>query len=107
MKNILKVSPELVGKYLNRYGYTDINPVGKIIGTRGKSILILKEVVAGDNKTKLDFHVGGFAAHCSNQNEQSYDFTETNKTLEFRLSKQLARQYKIDDTPKKFYDFNF
>jgi hypothetical protein len=98
---------ELIGKFLNHYGYSDVNPIGKIIAVKGKTTIIVQQVVASNNKTKMQYIVGGFSAVCTNQSEQEYDFFETEKTMEFRLSKSFLKQYGIDNKPKKFYDFNF
>lgn len=98
---------QFIGKYVNRRGYSDTTPVGKIIGILGKSTLIIKEVVAGPNKVKMEYVAGGFSAHCINQSEQEYDFTETDKVLKMRYSKQWLHQYSINECPLKYYDYNF
>ena len=98
---------ELIGKFLNHYGYSDVNPIGKIIAVKGKTTIIVQQVVASKNKTKMQYIVGGFAAVCINQSEQEYDFLETEKIMQFKLSKSFLKQYRIDNKPKKFYDFNF
>lgn len=97
----------MTGKYLNRYGYSDVEPVGKIIGVSGKSTLIVQRVEATENTTKMEFHSGGFSANCSNNEEQKWLFVELDKIIKVRLSKALLRTHKIEDEPGKFYDYNF
>ena len=101
-------TPELVGKYINRYLWTDILPVGKIVGIKGKTKVLVQPVVAGPNKTKMEYVVGGFAGVCLNQWEQHYDFIEKGEVFEMTLSNsKLKRSFGIDDHPRKYYDFNF
>jgi len=102
-----QTTPDMVGKYLNRYGWSDIYPIGKIIAVKSKTKVLVKRVVASENKTKMEFHVGGFSAHCSNQYAQTYDFTETDEIMEIRLSKSYLRGVKLDESPRNYYDYNF
>lgn len=97
----------LIGKYLNRYLYSDILPIGKIIGAKGKTTVIVRRVEASENKTKMNFITGGFSAICTNATEQEYDFFETNEVFLMRISKSLMKHVKIQDEPVKFHDFNF
>lgn len=105
--NTIQVSTEMIGKYINRYGYSDVNPVGKIIGIKGKTKLIVKKVIASENKTKMQYEVGGFSAICVNQWEQEYDFTFSEEIMEIRISKALMRTVRIENSPRKYYDYNF
>jgi len=97
----------LVGKYVNEYFYTDIEPVGKIIGMKGKTTILIKKLVAGDNKTKMEFITGGFAGVCVNQWQQEYDFFETEEIITMKVSKQFYKRYRVNDKPRKYYDYNF
>lgn len=99
----------LEGKYINRHLWSDSNPVGKIIATRGKNFVTIQPVEAGKNKVKMEFEVGGFSAHCLNNNQQSYDFFEVGEPYEVRLSKSaLANNFwSIEEAPYKHYDYNF
>ena len=98
---------ELIGKYLNRYGYSDIKPVGKIIELVGKESVRVQKIEYGENKVKMNFIPGGFAAHCDNQNEQRYDFTETEEIVTVRLSKAYLKNVRIEESPCRYYDYNF
>ena len=99
----------LEGMYINQHLWSDSNPVGKIISTRGKNFVTIQPVEASDNKTKMEFVTGGFSAICLNDSKQEYDFFEVGEPFEARLSKsQLANKYwHIEDAPFKHYDFNF
>ena len=112
MKNFtFTKNSELVGKYVNRYFYTDVRPLGKIVGTRGKTILILERVTAElDESFKADIQNGGFAGHCSNNHSQKYNYTVlTDDTFEIRWTPGKLRkdQLRIADRPVEFYDYNF
>ena len=51
---------DMIGKYINEYLYSDINPIGKIVGIKSKTILYVQPIEATENKTKMDFVPGGF-----------------------------------------------
>ena len=107
-KERFTVTEELVGKYLNYYLWTDVNPIGKIVAIKGKTKVIVQPVVASENLTKMEYVVGGFAGHCVNQWDQRYEFTEQGEVFEMTLSNsKLKRSLKIDNHPRKYYDFNF
>ena len=103
------MNKELIGKYVNQSLYTDINPVGKIIGTRGKTILIVKRVIEKKQTEQMEFIKGGFAGHCINQHEQKWEFEEIDSVIEVKISKQWGRrgQMYISDKPVMYYDYNF
>jgi hypothetical protein len=107
MKN--QQNSELIGKYVNQRLYTDINPIGKIVGTRGKTILLVKRVVEDKQTAKMNFSVGGFGGHCINQYNQEWTFTELQEVIELRMNNQWGRrgQMYVSDKPNKFYDYNF
>lgn len=105
MKN--QSNKELIGKYVSRILYSDIQIVGKIIEVRGKSIIKVQRMLATKQTEKLDFNVGGFSAHCSNQRNQKWEFEELELTEDFRLGKNFDRWYAITETPRNFYDYNF
>lgn len=100
---------ELEGKYINRRLFSDVDPVGKIIATRGNNFVTIQPIVAGENKQKMEYVAGGFSAICTNQYAQSYDFFEEGDPYEIRLSKSMLKKnfYAVQDAPSKFYDYNF
>ena len=103
------VTKELIGKYINQYLWSDVNPIGKIVGVKGKTKVLVQPVVAGPNKAKMEFIPGGFSAHCTNMYDQHYDFTEQGEVFEMTLSNfRMKRTHLgIADHPHKHYDFNF
>jgi len=104
-----EVTPALIGKYVNQVLYTDVNPVGKIIGIKGKTKVIIQPVEAGPNKAKMEYIPGGFVGHCYNQNEQQYDYAEVGEPFEAAISNSSlkGRGWRIGDSPRKYYDYNF
>jgi hypothetical protein len=103
------ITEDLIGKYLNRCLWSDVDPIGKIIGIKGKSKVIVQPIVAGKNKVKMEWVSGGFAGHCVNQGQQEYDFTESGDVFEISLSNaSMKNKYiRIHDRPIKYYDYNF
>jgi hypothetical protein len=103
------VSEALIGKYINQYLWSDARPVGKIVGIKGKTKVLVQPVVASENLTQMEFVVGGFAGHCTNQYEQKYEFSEQGKVFELSLSNSKIRRSHlgIADAPCRFYDYNF
>ncbi len=103
------VSEDLIGKYINQYLWSDVNPVGKIVGIKGKTKVLVQPVVAGPNKVKMEFIPGGFSAHCTNMYEQRYDFFEEGEVFETVLSNfRMKKAYwSIEEAPNRYYDYNF
>ena len=103
------VSEALVGKYINQVLWSDVSPVGKIVGIKGKTKVLIQPVTAGKNLTEMQFVVGGFAGHCTNQNEQRYEFYEEGEVFETPLSnfRMKAMFWSIDEAPHKYHDYNF
>ena len=107
--NKFQVTPELIGKYINQVLWSDVNPIGKIVGVKGKTKVLIQPVEAGPNKAKMEYIPGGFAGHCVNQYDQQYDFSEVGEVFEASLSNSSMKRnfWRIGDNPRKFYDFNF
>jgi len=68
-----------------------------------------------DRSVKMEFHVGGFSANCSNQQDQKW-FINSNPEGEvkrIRLNSKgqwkdkYGNRYSLNDKPIKFYDYNF
>lgn len=99
----------LIGMYVNRVLFSDVDPIGKIVELKGKYKAILKVVVASENKTKMDFVSGGFSAVCLNNYSQEYDFFETEEFIEISLSETNMKKkfLRIHNAPRKHYDYNF
>jgi hypothetical protein len=110
MKNAkFVVSEALVGKYINQVLWSDVSPVGKIVGIKGKTKVLIQPVTAGKNLTEMQFVVGGFAGHCTNQREQRYEFSEEGNVFEAPLSNNSLKKrfWSIDEAPCKYHDYNF
>jgi hypothetical protein len=107
--NKLEANNELIGKYVNQVLWSDVNPEGKIVGIKGKTKILSQPVYASENKTKMEFISGGFAGHCVNQYNQSYEFYEHGEVFEANYSKSSLKKnyWSIDNNPRKFYDYNF
>ena len=103
------VTEDMIGKYINEYLWTDVNPIGKIVGIVGKTGLILQRVIATrDESVKMNYIPGGFSAHCTNNYAQKWNFSvDETETFKIRLSKGMLRRRKIEEHPRCFYDYNF
>lgn len=101
-------------KYANQYGYSDVEPFEVVRVISDKTIEIRAMDAEKDDSVKLEFHVGGFSAHCSNQHQQKWFITSNpnNPVIRIRLGKKgwkdaHGRRYGLADKPCKFYDYNF
>ena len=105
----LDINESLIGKYINMCLFTDARPVGKIVGIKGKTKVLIQPVIAGENKTKMKMIPGGFSAHTVNNRDQEYDYKEAGEVYEQRLSASMLNRmfWKIHDAPYKFHDYNY
>lgn len=97
----------MVGKYINEYLYSDVNPIGKIVGIKSKTILYVQPIVATKNKTEMEFIPGGFSAHCTNNRSQEWEYEEQGEIIEVKMTTGRYDWKRIADAPRKFYDYNF
>lgn len=101
--------------YANQYGWSDVNPFEVVKVISDKTMEVREMDAERDESVKLEFHVGGFSAHCSNQRDQKWFIKSNpeNGVIRIRLSKtgvwkdKHGRKYGLSDTPIKFYDYNF
>ena len=101
--------------YANQIGYTDVNPFEVVRVVSDKTIEIRAMNAERDKSVELDFQVGGFSAHCSNQSDQKWFITsnEDAPVIRIRLNKKGdwkdkgGRRFVLADAPRKFYDYNF
>lgn len=98
---------DMIGKYINEVLYTDVNPIGKIVGIKSKTILYVQPIEATENKTKMDFVPGGFSFHCTNNRAQEWEFKEVGEVVEMRMTLGRYDYRRISDRPRKYYDYNF
>lgn len=95
--------------------YSDRN-AGTVIKRTAKSITVQRDIATLDPNFKPEFVVGGFAGHCTNQNEQTYTYErdEEGSIETFRWSDKYGRYcgggdqtIKIINGRHEFYDYNF
>ena len=101
-------------QYANQYGYSDVEPYEVVRRISDKTLEVREMDAERDDSVKLEFHVGGFAAHCSNQRAQKWHITSNpaNRVIRIRLGKNgwkdaHGRKFDLSDKPVKFYDSNF
>lgn len=101
-------------QYANHYGYTDVNPFEVVRVVSDKTIEVREMNAERDDSVKMEFHVGGFSAHCSNQRDQKWFITSDDAApvIRIRLGKNgwkdaHGRRFQLSDQPVKFYDYNF
>lgn len=100
--------------YANRLGYSDVTPFEVIRVVSGKTLEVRAMKYEKDDSVELNFDVGGFAAHCSNQNEQRWHISsdESERVVRIRLNKSGWQDahgnfYDLSVMPRRFYDYNF
>jgi hypothetical protein len=100
--------------YANQIGYTDITPYEVVRIVSEKCIEVRAMRYERDTSVKLDFKVGGFSAHCANQDNQKWIITSApgNDIIKIRANKngwadKWGNRYKLADAPCRFYDYNF
>ena len=93
--------------------YTDRN-AGTIVKVTKCSITVRRDKAIIDPNFKPQFVVGGFSAHCTNNNEQSYTYEpdENGELTTVRWSKKFNRYGTPDNITlskgrHEFYDYNF
>jgi len=102
-------------KYANHFGYSDVNPFEIVRKVSDKTIEIREMNAVRDESVKMEFVVGGFSAHCTNQRDQKWIISsdETAPIVRIRLSKnrgwqdKYGRRFDLAEKPVKFYDYNF
>ena len=100
--------------YANHMGWSDINPFEIVRVVSEKTIEIREMDAERDTSVTLDFAIGGFSAHCTNQRDQKWHITSNDKypITRIRLSKngwkdKHGRRFCLDIEPTRFYDYNF
>lgn len=105
----IKNLPE--GNYVTEIGYSQSYP-WQVVKETAKTKTIVRVKTKTDPDWKPEMHPGGFAAHCSNQSQQTwlYDgLSQETKTI--RLNKKGKWVHKgvhfVLDRATYFYDYNF
>lgn len=108
------VTERQIMKYANHHGYSDVTPYEVVKHVSNQTIEIREMDAEKDPSWVPDWHVGGFAGHCSNQHEQKWFIksNETNPVVRIRLGKQgwkdkHGRKFDLSNEPVRFYDYNF
>jgi len=103
-----------MNQYANHYGYSDVNPFEVVKVVSDKTIEVREMDAERDDSVKMEFHVGGFSAHCSNQRDQKWHIASnaSNQVVRIRLGKNgwkdaHGRRFKLSESPVKFYDYNY
>lgn len=99
--------------YANEYGWSDVTPY-EIVRRVSDKTLEVRAMAATPKGTNLKFEVGGFCAHCTNQNEQEWEiFSDPSRpVIRIRLGKSgwkdaSGNRFQLAAAPRKFYDYNF
>ena len=58
-------------QYANMYGWSDVEPFEVVRVISDKTLEVREMDGERDESVKLEFHVGGFSAHCSNSRPSS------------------------------------
>jgi hypothetical protein len=101
-------------RFANQAGYSDVTPFEIIRVVSSKTIEIREMTAESDQSAVLDFHLGGFSAHCSNQNQQKWSITSNAAAPVIRARLRgdgffhsgRGRHF-ISDSACRFYDYNF
>jgi len=99
------------GEYVTEHGYSQSYP-WVVTKKTAKTMTIAEVKVKNDPEWKPEMHSGGFAAHCSNQNRQTwlYDGINEDNTRTIRMTKKGWSRYTVRYTVDRayyFYDYNF
>jgi hypothetical protein len=101
-------------KYANHHGYSDVTPYEVVKHVSNQTIEIREMDAEKDPSWVPNWHVGGFAGHCSNQHEQKWIIKSNaeNPVVRIRLGKQgwkdkHGRKFGLSEQPVRFYDYNF
>jgi len=101
-----------VGMFCNQFGYSDVTPYEIVAVSKSGKTLTLRVVDTKLSKTfKPNIEVGGFSGHCTNSDEQEWEYftNENNPTIKVSLSKKGFGKGRFDVSylPFKNHDYNF
>lgn len=101
-------------KYANLIGYSDITPYEVVRVISDKTIEIREMDAKNDPAFAPEYIIGGFVAHCTNQQDQKwiYSSKEDRPAIRARLQKNgkwksMFGTHSLSAEPQKFYDYNF
>lgn len=122
-----------VPKYFALQGYSDAYPYEVVEAVSDKTVVVRSMKSTLDPTWKPEMHVGGFAAHCSNQRSQRWihESDENGSTITIRRKRKpktrkrysketmtweevteyewthKGTRFVTTDKPYKFHDYNF
>lgn len=101
-------------KYANLHGYSDISPYEVIRVVSDKTLVVRRMDAELDPNWKPEFTPGGFVAHCTNQEKQTYTYKSCEDADTIRIRKRkdgnwysFYGRHILSNEPRKFYDYNF
>ena len=99
----------LIGMYVAKFLWSDISCIGKIVGTYGKTGIVVEPWDGVEQTTKMERIPGGFAGHVTNNQSQEWVFEKIEgDNIKMRLGKGFAKdRNQISFAPQKHHDFNF
>jgi len=101
------------GNYANMIGYSDVTPF-EILKRTAKTITIREMAARRSEDWTPKFTLGGFASHCTNNDDQSWDIVPNPSAPE--VVAYLRKdgffhshfgRHAPSSTPRKKYDYNF
>lgn len=99
-----------VKKYVNHALYSDVHAY-EVIRTVSAKVVEIRRLDTEAIIKPTNFKVGGFSAHCVDNDNQTYKYisNEKNTVVRLHLSKSGwgKGRYHMSDTPHEFYDYNF
>ena len=100
-------------KYANLIGYSDVQPYEVLYTSESGKTITIRSMICERTFTP-EFIPGGFLAHCVNQGDQTWAVKPDHEAqpMKARLHKDgyfwgPFGKHKLEDTPRKFYDYNF
>lgn len=100
-------------KFANRQGWSDTDPY-EILVHISRTTLVIRALDYKLDNWKPEIEPGGFAGHCTNQNDQKYTYSSNTNypRIRIRLTKKgwkdtNGNRYTLATEPKKFHDYNF
>ena len=101
--------------YANQIGYSDVQPFEVVRVVSSQTMEIRRMNVEADPTWVREFVPGGFFGHTVNNRDQRWNITSDVHGSVFRIRLQKNGQwkdkngnrYKIESTPRNFYDYNF
>lgn len=101
-------------QYANLHGYSDVIPYEVVRVISDKTIEVRRMEVSPDTEWQPKMIPGGFAAHCINQNEQTWVIKSNPSASVIRIRKRkngtwhsAFGRHVLSEKPRYFYDYNF